>query len=88
MNVFKKLREERNLTQEDLAIEFGITRQAISAIERGENPRFDILKKFAAFYNVSCDTLLGVEFKRDSPNVTVIAERSQAPPQVSSGSIA
>jgi len=88
MNIFKRLRKERNLTQIELASKFGISRQMVGALERGANPGVELLKQFSTFYNVSCDTLLGVEFGRDSPGATAPMERSQDTPQVSSGSIA
>lgn len=54
------LRRERGLSQEDLAAQLGISRQAISKWERGEaSPDVDNLIGLARFYGVTVDELLG-----------------------------
>lgn len=55
-----QLREEAKLTQEELADKIGITRAALSHYEKNRRePDYETLKKFADFFNVSTDWLLG-----------------------------
>ena len=63
----KQLREKRGLIQEILAAELGITQQMLSKYERDVTLiKVDILKKIAAYFNVTTDYLLGVsDVKRD-----------------------
>jgi len=56
----KLLRLERDLSQEDIANTFNITRQAYSSWERNEyEPSLDTVSKLAQFYNVTIDYLFG-----------------------------
>lgn len=58
-NRLVKLRKEKNLSQEALANELGISRQAISKWERAEaSPDTDNLIQLAKLYNMSLDDLL------------------------------
>ena len=63
----KQLREKRGLIQEVLAAELGITQQMLSKYEKDVTLiKVDILKKIAAYFNVTTDYLLGVsDVKRD-----------------------
>ena len=63
----KQLREKRGLIQESLAAELGITQQMLSKYEKDVTLiKVDILKKIAAYFNVTTDYLLGVsDVKRD-----------------------
>lgn len=63
----KQLRQKRGVIQEILAAELGITQQMLSKYERGITLiKVDILKKIAAYFNVTTDYLLGVsDVKRD-----------------------
>ena len=63
----KQLRQKRGVIQEILAAELGITQQMISKYERDVTLiKVDILKKIAAYFNVTTDYLLGVsDVKRD-----------------------
>ena len=59
-DIFKKLREERHLTQDQLAERVMVTRQAESRWETGETqPNTDTLKLLSKEYGVSINTLLG-----------------------------
>ena len=66
MNIYfgenlKKLRKERNLTQENIADFFGVSFQSVSKWERGESyPDITMLPVIASFFKVSVDELLGV----------------------------
>lgn len=63
----KQLREKRGLIQEILVAELGITQQMLSKYEKDVTLiKVDILKKIAAYFNVTTDYLLGVsDVKRD-----------------------
>ena len=63
----KLLRQKRGVIQEILAAELGITQQMLSKYERDITLiKVDILKKIAAYFNVTTDYLLGVsDVKRD-----------------------
>lgn len=63
----QQLRQKRGVIQEILAAELGITQQMLSKYERDITLiKVDILKKIAAYFNVTTDYLLGVsDVKRD-----------------------
>lgn len=63
----KQLRQKGGVIQEILAAELGITQQMLSKYERDVTLiKVDILKKIAAYFNVTTDYLLGVsDVKRD-----------------------
>lgn len=55
----QKLRKQRNLTQEDLAVSLFVSRTAVSKWESGRGyPNIDSLKAISKFYCVSIDELL------------------------------
>ena len=59
-NVLKQLRENNNLTQEQMAARLMVTRQAVSRWENGETqPNTETLKLLSSEFNVSINTLLG-----------------------------
>lgn len=59
--VLRNLRRSRNLTQEELGSHIGLSKAVISKYENGLGyPNYDILIKFANFFDVSTDYLLGV----------------------------
>jgi putative transcriptional regulator len=52
-NAIKRLRFERGMTQEELALRTGVSRQTIMSIERGQtNPSVLLAFKIAAALNV------------------------------------
>lgn len=64
MDTFKdrirKLREEKGLTQEELAKILGISRATLASWETGRRePDFETTSKIAEFFGVSIDYLLG-----------------------------
>lgn len=61
--IFKEFRNERNLSQRDLAKATGISQQAISFWEQDKRtPNMDDCIKLADFYNISLDELVGRDF--------------------------
>ncbi|NLR10699.1 MULTISPECIES: helix-turn-helix domain-containing protein [Lactobacillaceae] len=55
----KKIRKEQNTTQDDLASQLFVTRQAISKWESGDStPDLNNLIKLTNIFNVSLDTLV------------------------------
>ncbi|MDD2269695.1 MAG: helix-turn-helix transcriptional regulator [Eubacteriales bacterium] len=60
----KKLRRERGNTQEELANHLNISMQAISKWERGDGlPDISLLPSIALYYNISLDSLFGMDEK-------------------------
>ena len=59
-DIFFKLREQRGLSQQEMAEQLNVTRQAVSRWERGETtPNIDTLKEISCLLDVSINTLLG-----------------------------
>ena len=58
----KKLRRSRDLTQEEVATQLGISYQAISKWERGDGyPDITMLPVLASYFKVSVDELIGMD---------------------------
>ncbi|MCL2861604.1 MAG: helix-turn-helix domain-containing protein [Firmicutes bacterium] len=58
----KELREEKNLSQEQLGKEIGFKPNTISNWERGtRDPDIDTIKKLCQFFDVTAGYLLGLE---------------------------
>lgn len=63
----RDLREDRDLTQKQIAKAFNCSQQAYSNYELGQRDiPTDILIKLALFYNVSTDYILGIS---DNPKI-------------------
>ena len=59
-DILAQLRAQRRLTQDELADQLHVTRQAVSRWETGKTiPDHDTLKQLSALYDVSINTLLG-----------------------------
>ena len=59
-DVLKKIREDNNLTQDQMADKLMVTRQAVSRWEVGDTqPNTDTLKIISKEFNVSINTILG-----------------------------
>lgn len=55
----KKLRKEKNMSQEELAFQIGVDRSYMGFVERGErNPTLDKIVKIAKTLNISLPELL------------------------------
>nr|DAM13491.1 MAG TPA: helix-turn-helix domain protein [Caudoviricetes sp.] len=78
MNVGKtiqSLREEKNMTQKELADKINISYSVMNRIESGERPaRDEEIKKIAKALDVSSDYLLGITGAKDSSD-----EKSKLP---------
>ena len=58
----RELRKNKSLSQEQLADKLGVTKQAVSQMERGaRKPSVTMLEALCDFFNVSTDYLLGKE---------------------------
>lgn len=59
-DVLRMLRKQKNMTQEELATQVFVTRQAVSRWESGETiPNVETLKLLSQLFEVSINTLLG-----------------------------
>ncbi|PEM33436.1 helix-turn-helix domain-containing protein [Bacillus pseudomycoides] len=66
--IIKKLRRERNITQEQLGNAIGVSKMAISYFEKGKKaPGRETLEKIADYFNITTDYLLG---RSDDPELT------------------
>lgn len=71
----KKLRREKNLTQETLADFLGVTFQSVSNWERGESyPDITMIPEIARFFKVSMEELLGVNKAEDEEEIERLLE--------------
>lgn len=77
MQILKKERTVRKLSQESVASFLGITQQAYANYERGaRKPDPDTLVKLADLFNVSVDYLLGRdEQKKEAPSPIPLMEK-------------
>ncbi|MFA4876811.1 MAG: helix-turn-helix transcriptional regulator [Methanoregula sp.] len=61
-NKIKVFRAMHDLTQEDLAIAIGVTRQTILAIEKGKYvPSLDLAFRIARYFNVTIEEVFSYE---------------------------
>ena len=57
----KELREDKDITQKELAQILNITQNTYSNYENGKTePPYEIFKKLCLYYNVSADYILGL----------------------------
>ena len=57
-NKIKELRKENNVTQEDLALAVGVTRQTIIALENGKyNASLQLAFKIAKYFNTNIENV-------------------------------
>ncbi|HFH8667463.1 TPA: helix-turn-helix domain-containing protein [Streptococcus agalactiae] len=68
----KSLRKEAKLTQKDIASQFGFSQPAYQQWESGKKkPSAETLEKFASFFNVSTDYLLGNTNKKNANDLDI-----------------
>ena len=61
-NQIRDLRQERGITQEDLADAVGVSRQSINSIERGRYiPSLPLALKFSRFFNCSVNEIFKIK---------------------------
>lgn len=71
----KQIRQEQNITQEQLADSLGITSKAVSQWECDRTaPDISQLPALARFFNVTTDVLLGVDITRKAEEIKSILE--------------
>ena len=71
-NFIKELRKERNLTQEQFAEKFYVSRRTVSRWETGNNmPDLDILIKMSDFFDIDLREILDGERKNEKMNEEV-----------------
>ena len=71
----KRLRKQRELTQEDLANFIGVSFQAVSKWECGDGyPDITFLPVLSSFFEITVDELLGIDKIRDDEEVKKILE--------------
>lgn len=72
-NIIKKIRENHNLTQKELADSLSVTFQAVSKWENDKNiPDIEILKIISEKYNYDINELLGIEKQKTKENKYII----------------
>lgn len=60
-NKIKQLRQNQNLTQEDLAAALSVSRQTIIAIEKGNyTPSLRLAMQIAKFFNLSIEEIFSL----------------------------
>ena len=61
-NYIKDKRQEKNVTQEDLALAVGVSRQTIVAIEKGNyTPSLMLAMQLANFFGISLEKLFYIK---------------------------
>lgn len=73
----RKLRREKGITQEQLAVHLNITQQSVGKWERGEGfPDISLLPEIALYFGVTIDDLLGVGEARIKERVAAYQQES------------
>lgn len=71
MTNLRTLRKAKGLTMKELGKQFGLAESTVSLYERGlHEPDLDTVTKFAAFFGVSVDYLLGGDEPSPAPHDT------------------
>ncbi|MBO5036665.1 MAG: helix-turn-helix transcriptional regulator [Clostridia bacterium] len=69
----KRLRREKDITQEELADAIGVTSQAVSKWEREEGyPDITLLPSIAGYFGVTVDTVCGLDAEREKEEIEEI----------------
>ena len=72
VEIIRELREDRDLSQSDVAKVLGTTQQVYSRYEKGENEMpIRHLITLCKFYKVSADYVLGLKLKQKPPRFTL-----------------
>jgi len=71
---FKHLREEKSFTQEQLAKELGVSRQAIISLERGRSiPSLPLALNFARFFEISLENIFGFQNEEERKEINTMS---------------
>ena len=74
--IIKRLRTQKDITQEELASAFNISSAAVSKWERGDTlPDIPLLPQLAFYFHVSIDELMGYSESRTEKEITDIIEK-------------
>lgn len=85
--ILKKLRNEKNITQKDLAKYLGVSDRSVGYYETGQRtPPPDIIEKIADYFNVSVDYLLGrtnirTPYKKTTENKIIKDDENELTPE-------
>ena len=72
----KRLRRERDLTQEELAEQLGVSFQSISRWETGAcYPDMELVPSITSFFGVTVDSLMGLAAARAEAEIRVVLEK-------------
>lgn len=78
----KQLREQRKLSQKELADSLGVTQQAIDAWERSiTNPRKKSIDKLSSFFNVSGGFFFENDMQNKIPSPEIITNKEKNKPK-------
>lgn len=76
-DIIKKIRKQRNLTQEQIAEAFGVSCQAISKWETGTSyPDISLLPIIADYFGVSVDYLLGHDTSKQKETIEQVCNHA------------
>lgn len=79
----KELRQERSLTQGQVAERIGVTASVVSAYENGiRQPSYEVLLKLVRLYGVSSDYLLGITGKRTADSQYLVSLDGLTPSKI------
>ena len=71
----KKLRQEKRLTQKQLAALIGVRNSVVSFYETGERiPSLEVLIKLSSIFHVSTDYLMGVVSERKTLDISGLSD--------------
>ena len=71
--LIKRIRQENNLTQKDLAEKYNVTYQAVSKWENGKNmPDILLLREISNIFNINMDELLTGKKKNNNRNIWIM----------------
>lgn len=74
----KRLRRERDMTQEELAERLGVSFQSVSRWENGAcYPDMEMIPVIAGFFCVSADTLMGLDAAREEIEIQAVLDAFQ-----------
>ncbi|MBQ8512155.1 MAG: helix-turn-helix transcriptional regulator [Clostridia bacterium] len=75
----RRLRRERDVTQDELASAIGVTAQAVSKWERAEGyPDITLLPEIARYFGVTLDTVYGMDAEREKEEIRKIIHNANA----------